>query len=70
MQMMRAAVLESAPGPLRIEQIPLPEPLAVEVLVQRRRLDPELPRQRTDRESLQAVALEHFASGGHDLSLT
>ncbi len=33
MQMMRAAVLESAPGPLRIESIPVPVPNAGEVLV-------------------------------------
>jgi len=33
MKMMSAAILESAPGPLRIEQIPVPEPLAGEVLV-------------------------------------
>jgi S-(hydroxymethyl)glutathione dehydrogenase/alcohol dehydrogenase len=34
MQMMRAAVLESPPGPLRIETIPVPVPNAGEVLVQ------------------------------------
>ena len=33
MEMMRAAVLERAPGGLRIEEIPIPEPLAGEVLV-------------------------------------
>ena len=33
MQTMRAAVLDRAPGPLRIEEIPVPEPLAGEVLV-------------------------------------
>ncbi len=33
MQMMRAAVLESAPGPLRIETFPVPVPNAGEVLV-------------------------------------
>ena len=33
MQMMRAAVLESPPGPLRIETIPVPVPNAGEVLV-------------------------------------
>lgn len=33
MQMMSAAVLESAPGPLRVEQIPVPEPRDGEVLV-------------------------------------
>jgi S-(hydroxymethyl)glutathione dehydrogenase/alcohol dehydrogenase len=33
MEMMRAAVLESAPGPLRIETIPIPQPNAGEVLV-------------------------------------
>jgi S-(hydroxymethyl)glutathione dehydrogenase/alcohol dehydrogenase len=30
---MMAAILETAPGPLRIEQIPIPEPKANEVLV-------------------------------------
>jgi succinate semialdehyde reductase (NADPH) len=33
MQTMRAAVLDAAPGSLRIEQIPIPEPRAGEVLV-------------------------------------
>jgi len=33
MQMMTAAILDEAPGPLRIEQIPVPEPRAGEVLV-------------------------------------
>jgi succinate semialdehyde reductase (NADPH) len=33
MQMMRAAILDSAPGPLRIESIPVPAPNAGEVLV-------------------------------------
>jgi succinate semialdehyde reductase (NADPH) len=33
MDMMKAAVLDQAPGPLRIEEIPVPEPLAGEVLV-------------------------------------
>jgi succinate semialdehyde reductase (NADPH) len=33
MQMMTAAILEAAPGGLRIEQIPIPEPKAGEVLV-------------------------------------
>ena len=33
MQMMRAVVLASAPGPLRVESIPVPEPNAGEVLV-------------------------------------
>ena len=33
MQTMKAAILESAPGGLRIEEIPIPEPLAGEVLV-------------------------------------
>src|SRR6476469_4780134 len=33
MRMMSAAVLERAPGAMRIEQIPIPEPLAGEVLV-------------------------------------
>ena len=33
MQTMMAAVLESAPGGLRIEEIPIPEPLAGEILV-------------------------------------
>src|SRR5512145_156366 len=33
MQTMRAAILESAPGGLRVEEIPIPEPRAGEVLV-------------------------------------
>ena len=33
MQTMKAAILESAPGGLRIEEIPIPEPRAGEVLV-------------------------------------
>ena len=33
MSTMMVAILETAPGPLRIEQIPIPEPLANEVLV-------------------------------------
>jgi succinate semialdehyde reductase (NADPH) len=33
MPTMKAAVLERAPGPMRIEEIPVPEPLAGEVLV-------------------------------------
>src|SRR6185312_6094286 len=33
MQMMTAAVLEAAPGPLHIEHIPVPEPRAGEILV-------------------------------------
>lgn len=33
MQMMKAAVLDQAPGPLRIEEIPVPEPRSGEVLV-------------------------------------
>jgi S-(hydroxymethyl)glutathione dehydrogenase/alcohol dehydrogenase len=33
MQLMTAAVLERAPGPLHVEQIPIPEPKAGEVLV-------------------------------------
>lgn len=33
MEMMRAAILESAPGPLRVEMIPVPVPNAGEILV-------------------------------------
>jgi S-(hydroxymethyl)glutathione dehydrogenase/alcohol dehydrogenase len=33
MQTMKAAILESAPGGLRVEEIPVPEPLAGEILV-------------------------------------
>ena len=33
MQMMRAAILESAPGGVHIEEIPMPEPGAGEILV-------------------------------------
>lgn len=34
MQLMTAAILDTAPGSLRIERIPVPEPLAGEILVQ------------------------------------
>jgi hypothetical protein len=35
MQAMKGAILDSAPGGLHVEEIPIPEPLAGEVLVQR-----------------------------------
>ena len=38
MQTMTAAILDSAPGGLHIEEIPVPEPLAGEVLVQGERV--------------------------------
>ena len=38
MQTMKAAILERAPGGLHIEEIPIPEPRAGEVLVKVQRL--------------------------------
>ena len=38
MHMMRAAILESAPGGLHIEEIPMPEPRAGEILVKVQRV--------------------------------